>query len=208
MKNDVNVLHTNVDAECHDLKTVTVSFDFDETLKLSPLSVTDFIPGQLNLTFCLSEVANTIFPVNKAMILTPVKSIDLKQEEDDIKEPLYSGIDFLPNGRLVAVDNRNKQFLVYNDKLEKVGSYQLFYMPQSVVAVSEDKVAITSASALKLDILDVNNYNDITLDRTITVTTQYDSICQKDEKHFVVGIINHSRPVRIISSTGEEIDFN
>ncbi|XP_060598194.1 uncharacterized protein LOC132751978 [Ruditapes philippinarum] len=210
MKNDVDVLHTNVDAECHDLKTVTVSFDFDETLKLPPLSVTDYIPGQLTLKFCLSEVASTIVPVNKAMILTPLKSIDLKQKEDDVGEPLYTGIEFLPDGRLVAVDNKNKTLLVYNEKLEEVGSYQLSlnYPPQSVVAVSDEEVAVTSANGFKLDILNVNKSNDIKLDRTITVTTEYGSICQKDDQHFVVATIDHSTPVRIISSTGEEKDFN
>ncbi|XP_060585807.1 zinc-binding protein A33-like [Ruditapes philippinarum] len=150
MKNDVDVLHTNVDAECHDLKTVTVSFDFDETLKLPPLSVTDYIPGQLTLKSCLSEVASTISPVNKAMILTPIKSIDLKQKKDDDKEPYYTGIDFLPDGRLVAVDNKNKKLLVYNEKLEKAGSYQLSYPPQSVVAVCDEEVAVTSANGFKV----------------------------------------------------------
>jgi DNA-binding beta-propeller fold protein YncE len=121
---------------------------------------------------------------------------------------LYSGIDFLPDGRLVAVDNFNKKCLVYNEKLEKVGSYQLSYRPQSVVAESEDEVAITSGAALKLDILRVNKSNDITLDRTIKVTTQYESICQKDDTYFVGGTIDHSSPVRIISSTGEEKDLS
>ncbi|XP_060585809.1 uncharacterized protein LOC132741614 [Ruditapes philippinarum] len=208
MKNDVNVLHTNVDAQCHDLETVTISFDFDETLKLPPLSVTDYIPGQLTLKFCLSEVASTIVPVNKAMILTPIKSIDLKKKEDDVEEPFYGGIEFLPDGRLVAVDNNNKKFLVYNEKLEKVGSYQLSYRPQSVVAVCDEEVAVTSVIPLKLNILHVNKSNDIKLDRTIKVTTKYVSICQKDDKHFVGGTIDHSTPVRIISSTGEEKDFN
>ncbi|XP_060576115.1 uncharacterized protein LOC132733482 [Ruditapes philippinarum] len=207
MKNDVNILHKNVNAECHDLETVTATFDFDETLKLPPLPVTDYVPGQLTLLFCLSEVANTKVPVNTEVILTPVKSIDLKQGKGDKDEPLYTGIDFLPDGRLVAVDNENKKCLVYNEKLEKVGSYQLSYRPLSVVAVSEDKVAITSGGKL-LDILHVTKSNDITLDRRIKVTTNYYSICQKDDKYFVGGTIDHSPPVRMISSTGEEKDFN
>ncbi|XP_060565599.1 uncharacterized protein LOC132724685 [Ruditapes philippinarum] len=206
MKNDVNVLHTNVNTECQSLETVTVTFEFDETLKLPPLSVTDYVPGQLTLSFCLSEVANTIVPVNKTMILTPVNSIDIKQEKDDVREPFYTGIDFLPDGRLVAVDNKIMKFLVYNEKLEKVASYQLLHKPQSVVVVSEEEVAITSG--LKLNILRVNKSNDLTSDITIKVTTKYSSIFIKDDKHFVGGTINHSTPVRIISSTGEEKDFN
>ncbi|XP_060564782.1 uncharacterized protein LOC132723992 [Ruditapes philippinarum] len=208
LKNDANVLHKNVGAECKGLEPITVTFDFDETLKIPPLPVTDYVPGQLTLKCCLSKEANTIVPVKKTMILTPVNSIDLKQKGDDVKEPLYAGIDFLPDGRLVAVDNKNKKCLVYNEKLEKVGSYQLCYQPLSVVAVSEDEVAITSPAALKLDILHVNKSNDITLDRTIKVTTVYGSICLKDDKHFVAGTIEHSTPVRIISSTGGEKDFN
>jgi hypothetical protein len=208
MKNDVNVLHTNVGAECHDLETVTVTFDFDETLKLPPLPITDYVPGQLSVKFCLSETAKVIAPVNKAMRTTLVNSIDLKQKRSKEKEPLYAGIDFLPDGRLVAVDNKNEKCLVYNERLKKVGSYQLSYPPQSVVAVSEDEVAITSGGALKLDILRVNKSNDITLDRTIKVTTKYYSICHKDDKYFVGETNNHSSPVRIISSTGKEKDFN
>jgi DNA-binding beta-propeller fold protein YncE len=187
---------------------VTVTFDFDETLKLPPLPVTDYVPGQLTLKCCLSKEANTVVPVKKAMILTPVNSIDLKQKGDDVKEPLYAGIDFLPDGRLVAVDNVNKKCLVYNERLEKVGSYQLSYHPKSVVTVSEDEVAITSGNVFKLDILHVNKSNEITLDRKIKVTTQYDSICQKDDKYFVGGTIDHSTPVRMISSTGKEKDFS
>ncbi|XP_060556732.1 uncharacterized protein LOC132717315 [Ruditapes philippinarum] len=208
LKNDVNVLHKNVDAECQGLETVTVTFDFDETLKLPPLPVTDYVPGQLTLSFCLSEVAQTIVPVNKAMILSPVNSIDIKQKDDDEEEPLYTGIDFLPDGRLVAVDNKNKKFLVYDEKLEKVGSYQLSYYPYSVVAVSEDEVAITSSGALKLNILHVNKSNGITLDRTVKVTTEYDAICQKDDTYFVGGTSDHSTPIRMISSKGEEKDFS
>jgi DNA-binding beta-propeller fold protein YncE len=208
MKNEVNVLHKTVGQECQGLETVTATFDFDETLKLPPLPVTNYVPGQLTLSFCLSEVANTIVPVNKEVILTPVISIDLKQGQGDVEEPLYTGIDFLPDGRLVAVDNHNKKCLVYNEKLEKVGSYQLSYRPKSVVVVSEDEVAITSSGQFKFDILHVTKSNDITLDRTIKVTTKYHSICQKDDKYFVGGTFDHSSPVRMISSTGEEKDFN
>ena len=104
------------------------------------------------------------------MKLTPVISVDLKQSEDDKKEPHYSGIDFLPDGRLVAVDYYNKKCLVYNDKLEKVGSYKLPNNPLSVAALSEEEVAITSGHGFQLDILRVNKSNQITLERSYKVT--------------------------------------
>jgi hypothetical protein len=43
------------------------------------------------------------------MTLKSVSVIDLKKTGDYIGEPLYWGIDFLPDGRVVAVDNKNKK---------------------------------------------------------------------------------------------------
>ncbi|XP_053392210.1 uncharacterized protein LOC128554898, partial [Mercenaria mercenaria] len=46
-----------------------------------------------------------------------LETID-NQTGDDVGEPLYTGLDFLPDGRLVAVDNKNMKCLIYNEKLE------------------------------------------------------------------------------------------
>jgi phosphoglycerate-specific signal transduction histidine kinase len=82
MKNDIIVLDRNVDAECQGLETVIVNFDFDETLKLPPLPITDYFPGQLSLKFHLSDTTGALAPVSKAMSLTRVKSTDLKQKNN------------------------------------------------------------------------------------------------------------------------------
>ncbi|XP_053384628.1 tripartite motif-containing protein 72-like [Mercenaria mercenaria] len=172
MKKQVDELSSNVDKECQRLETVTVSFNFDETLKLPPLPISDYVPGQLTLAYSVSEAVKPVAPVDPIFKLTKITSIDLKQAGDDMEEPLYTGLDFLSDGRLVAVDRFNMKCLIYNEKLEKVGSYQLSYRPQSVVAVSEEEVAITS-----------------------------------DDRHFVVGTIDDTTPVRIVSQSGEEKDF-
>jgi WD40 repeat protein len=206
MKEDINVLYKKVNAECKGLETMTVNFEFDETLKLPPLPISVHVPGYLTLKSHLSEAASTIAPEKKAIKLTPVCTIDLMQDEG--KEPFYKGIDFLPDGRLVVVDNKNKKCLVYNTKLEKLGSFQLSSIPQSVVAVSDEKVMVTGGRSYKLDILRVDKSNEIMLDRSFTMTTRYDSVCIKDDEHFVGVTIEHPRPVRIIATTGEEKDFN
>ncbi|XP_053403321.1 uncharacterized protein LOC128558378 [Mercenaria mercenaria] len=208
MKKQVDELSSNVDKECQRLKTVTISFDFDETLKLPPLSISDYIPGQLTLKYSVPEAVKPITPVDPIVKLTKVTSIDLKQTGDDAEEPLYSGLDFLPDGRLVTVDNKNKKCLIYNEKLEKVGSYQLSYLPQSVVAVSEEEVAITCGNGYKIDFLRVSKSNKLILIRTCKVKTKYESICMKDERYFVVGTQDDTRPVRIVSLSGEEKDFS
>ncbi|XP_060597831.1 uncharacterized protein LOC132751646 [Ruditapes philippinarum] len=202
MESKVNAFCRNIKEEYKKLETVNISFQFDETLKLPPLPIIEYVPGQLQLKFNWQEYVNS---VDKAMILKPISVIDLKKTEDDIYEPLYTGIDFLPDGRLVAVDNKNKKCFVYNEKLEKVGSYQLSYTPLSVVVVSEEEVAITSEY---IEFLHVSKCNEISSSRTCKVKTKYDSVCLKDDRQFVVGTWDEPRPVRILSLTGEEHDFS
>ncbi|XP_045202186.2 uncharacterized protein LOC123555659 [Mercenaria mercenaria] len=208
LKKQANELYRDLDNECQNLQIATVSFQFDETLKLPPLTISACIPGKLTLKYTLPEAKGSVAPVDPNVKLTKITSIKLKKTGDDAGEPHYSGLDFLPDGRLVAVDNNNKKCLIYDEKLQRVGSYQLSYSPQSVVVVSEDEVAITSGKRYKVDFLRVSKFNEITLIRTCKVKTQYASICLKDERHYVVGTIDEARPVRIVSRSGEEKDFS
>ncbi|XP_060560887.1 uncharacterized protein LOC132720720 [Ruditapes philippinarum] len=205
MESNVNTLCRNTKEECQNLETVNISFHFDETLKLPPLQITEYVPGQLLLKSTRQGDVNS---VNKAMKLTPISAISLKKTGDDINETLYSGVDFLPDGRLVAVDNTNKKCLVYNEKLEKVGSYQLSYHPLSVAVISEKEVAITRGIGYKIEFLHVSKCNEIRSSKICNVNTNYYSICLKDDRQFVVGTFDEPRPVRIVSLTGEERDFS
>ncbi|XP_060567920.1 uncharacterized protein LOC132726601 [Ruditapes philippinarum] len=200
IKNEVHVLCRNFNEECQNLQMVTIFLDLDEQLNLPPQSFTDYIPGQLTLKYNERKNVNA---ENKVMTLTVDSSIDLKKEWDDFKQPFYSGIDFLPDGRLVAVDYNNKKLIVYNEKFVKLGSCQLSYYPLSVVAVSEDEVAITSGSEYIIDFIRISKANKIRRNRKCIVTTKYDSICLKDNSQFVVGTIDYQIPVEIISSAGE-----
>ncbi|XP_060577126.1 uncharacterized protein LOC132734409 [Ruditapes philippinarum] len=200
IEKDANVICRDVNEECQNFQTMTISFDFDEQLNLPPESISDFVPGQLTLKYHELENVNG---VNKVKILTQVSSFDLKKTDDDIEEPFITGLDFLPDGRLVAVDNNNMKLIVYDEKLEVLGSYQLSYGPLAVVSVSEDEVAITSGDKYMIDLLRVGKANEISSRRKYRVTTKYDSICLKDNSQFVVGTFDYQIPVEIISLAGE-----
>ncbi|XP_060578657.1 E3 ubiquitin-protein ligase TRIM31-like [Ruditapes philippinarum] len=202
MENEVNVLCRHVQEEIQNSDTATITFHFDDALKLPPLPITEYIPGQLILKSLRQGDANSD---NTEITLTPVFSIDLKKTGDDMKEPFITGIDFLPDGRLVAVDKYNKTFLACNEKLEKVGSYQLSYEPMSVVAVSEDEVAITSGSEYIIEFLRVSKANEISLSGKINVSTKYFSVCLKDNRHLMVGTYDEQRPAEIVSLTAGQI---
>ncbi|XP_045202664.2 uncharacterized protein LOC123556126 [Mercenaria mercenaria] len=208
MKKQADELHRDVDNDYHNLEIATVSFEFDETIILPPLPISDYVPGKLTLNYALPKTKKSVAPVDPIVKLTKIISIDLKQTGDDVEEPIYKGLDFLPDGRLVAVDYNNKKCLIYNEKLEKVGSFQLSYLPRSVATVSEDEVAITSGGKYQIDFLRVSKSNDITFIRACKVSTKYESICLKDEEHFAIGTIDDARLVRIVSLLGEEKDFS
>ncbi|XP_053392215.1 uncharacterized protein LOC128554906 [Mercenaria mercenaria] len=208
MRKKADELSSNVDKECQKLESMTILFDFDECFKLPPLPISEYVPGQLTLKYSIPEAIKPITRVEPIVMFTKKTSIDLEQTGDDVKEPLYTGLDFLPDGRLVAVDNKNMKCLIYNEKLEQLGSFQLSYHPQSVVVVSEEEVAILSANPCKIDFLRVKKSNDITLIRTCQVKRMCNSICLKDDRNFVVGTFDDIRPVRIVSMLGEEKDFS
>ncbi|XP_053391452.1 uncharacterized protein LOC128554228 [Mercenaria mercenaria] len=155
-----------------------------------------------------TKILKTVSPEQSPVQLCLISSTETKSTKDDEKEPFYSGIDYLLDGRLVAVDNNNRKCVVFNEKLQKVGSHQLSYFPQSLVAVSEEQVAITSGGCYKIDILRVSKSSEITLIRRCKVTAKYDSICLKDDGHFVVGTSDDSRIFRFLSLSGREKDYS
>lgn len=208
LKTQIDELRTKIEETCQDLETVSVSFDFDETLMLPPLPIEEYTPGQLTLKYSEMDTVKSVADKDSILNLEKITSIDLKHINDETEEPLYTGLDFLSDCRLVTVDNRNEKCLVFNEKLEKVGSYQLSFMPQSVVAVSEEEVAITSADDYKIEFLRVSTSYEITFSRTSQVSTEYDSLTMKDDENFVAGTINDTRPVRVVSLSGKEKDFN
>lgn len=87
---------------------------------------------------------------------------------------MYSGIAFLPDGRLVAVDNTNMKCLVYNYNLRVLKSQKLSFEPLGVVSVSANEVAVTTGEAQTINFLKIKRNNKITEDLYIAVSQNVD----------------------------------
>ncbi|KAH3870600.1 hypothetical protein DPMN_033788 [Dreissena polymorpha] len=60
--------------------------------------------------------------------------LDLHKTGDDEKEPYLTGLDFLPDGKLVAVDNFNNKCIILNERLQRLGTpYKFNYRPQCFI---------------------------------------------------------------------------
>jgi WD40 repeat protein len=134
--------------------------------------------------------------------LTLLASIELKQGEGDVMEPLYTGLDFLPDGRLVAVDNYNKKCLVYNQKLEKMGFVLLPDNPRDVTVMNDEDTAVSSGP--KIYFIKISKSSDATVTRTLKVAMNCYSICMMSDDSFLVGCYDDPQPIRVISVKGEE----
>ncbi|KAH3803866.1 hypothetical protein DPMN_132136 [Dreissena polymorpha] len=135
-------------------------------------------------------------------------SVDLPQTGDDEEKPFLSGLDFLPDGRLVAVDNNNMKCIILNEQLQRLGTpYKFKNYPHSVVCVSHDTLCVTGG-VKQVCLLSVSTDNTITLTRKIDTTSNIDSICCMSPSNMVVSTYDEPRHARMLSVDGVESDFD
>ncbi|KAH3804128.1 hypothetical protein DPMN_132410 [Dreissena polymorpha] len=190
------------------LSTMTVSFPKQVTSLLEMGSNSIKLNCVGNKTVDTSPIS--LSSQSKPVTLKLLVSVDLPKTGDDKEKPFLSGLDFLPDGRLVAVDNFNMKCIILNERLQRLGTpYKFKSIPQSVVCVSHDTLCVTGGGGYKtVCLLSVSTDNTITLTRKINTTSLFISICCMSPSHMVVSTHYDPRPVRMISVDGVETDFD
>ncbi|KAH3804124.1 hypothetical protein DPMN_132406 [Dreissena polymorpha] len=204
-------------------KRKTIESTMDDQRKIKFLSTTVSFPQQV--TSLLEMGSNSIklnYEGNKTVDTSPISlssqprplileqlvSVDVPKTGDDKEEPLLAGLDFLPDGRLVAVDNKNMKCIILNERLERLGTpYTFKHSPLGVVCVSHDTLCVTGG-VKQVFLLSVSTDNTIRLTREITTSSQFDSICCMSPSNMVVSTYDDPRPARMISVDGVESDFD
>lgn len=180
---------------------ISCSFDCNkEVLQIlnSDVNLATFDINNEPIDFSASKVENIIK-------LKPVTSVKFMQSQDDTKTPLFTGMDFFPDGRLAVVDNPNYMIYVMSVNLEVVRLYKFDESPHSVAVVSNTEIAVTCRCSIAF--LHVNKTNVIRLTRTVKTSALYYSICLMNEKTFLVSTYDNKLPVKTITMTGEEKEF-
>ncbi|XP_052260664.1 uncharacterized protein LOC127864815 isoform X2 [Dreissena polymorpha] len=138
----------------------------------------------------------------KPVTLELLVSVDLKQYQYDGKEPLLTGLDFLPDGRLVSVDNMNWKCIIMDDRLKRQGTpYTFNTNPFDVVCLSHNELAVTMNDKT-IRLLSVSPGSDIGMTRTIQTSTDVFSICCMTPTDMVVSTHNDTDQVRKITQSG------
>ncbi|XP_052217330.1 uncharacterized protein LOC127835101 isoform X4 [Dreissena polymorpha] len=143
---------------------------------------------------------------SRPVTLELIVSLNLPKSEDNEREPLLSGLDFLSDGRLVALDNLNKKCMILNEGLRRLGPpYTLKSYPKDVAVLSNSEIVVTCFECLLF--LSVSSDNVISLTRQIKTSSSFSSICCKTPTQMVVSTSDDIRNVRMISVDGVETDF-
>ncbi|XP_052217181.1 uncharacterized protein LOC127835031 isoform X2 [Dreissena polymorpha] len=142
------------------------------------------------------------------LTLQQLVSMDIKQTEGDEREPFISGLDFMPDGRLIAVDNGNLKCLILNERLQLQGiPYKFKTFAHCVVCLSKYEFAVTVGNKT-VCLLFVSPDNVISLITELNTTSLFASICCITRSNMVVSAIFDPRPVRMITVDGVESDFD
>jgi len=75
--------------------------------------------------------------------LKELRTLNLVQTSDDEKNPLITGLDFLPHGRIAAIDSNNRKLYILNERLEKQGSYTFRGKPYDVASFKDNNLVVT-----------------------------------------------------------------
>jgi hypothetical protein len=182
------------------------------------LEYLDVTSENANTSSCFEEVkqcelrsqdikidANQI-PDHRIIKMEKVKSVDLKSSLENESEPLYTGLDFLPNGGLIAVDNANKKIVVMNEDLEITKTYIHDTVLLDVLCISMENVFVTNGPELLT--FDVNDDDICSRMNTIEIPQVVDSLSEYNNDMFVVGTYASNKPAALMYKNGEIKDFD
>ncbi|XP_052258202.1 uncharacterized protein LOC127862966 isoform X4 [Dreissena polymorpha] len=144
---------------------------------------------------------------NRPVTLQLLKAVDVVKPKDDNNDPFVTGLDFLSDGRLVAVDNRNNKCVIMNVRLQRKGQpYNFKTAVLDVRCLFHYLIAVSTGK--QICILSINSECTISLIKRINTSCPIYSISCMTSSKMVVSTYNDNRSVRMISYDGVEEDFD
>lgn len=189
------------------LKTVEMEFLLKKKTTIEGIIEQSERPGYVKLKTTRTNIRP--FEDEVPMKLEHIRSVDVTQERNEYKEPLYTGMDFLPDGRLVAVDNKNAKLKLFDENLKNLSSFKLPTHPTGIVVIrNEIAIPFANPSCQEMHFYFVDENNVISFVRKFSLPGQFSSIYVMDDDKFVMTTINGSKPVRTVSVLGHVTDLD
>ncbi|XP_052777742.1 uncharacterized protein LOC128215053 [Mya arenaria] len=106
-------------------------------------------------------------------------------------EPLISGLDFISQQRILAVDNRNYKLILLNADLTIVNVHTFDRAPVDVVVIGNSAVVSIPGYQI-LEVFDITRDNRIVLKAHLPTISQYSSLCKFDDTS-IIGCVLHDK---------------
>jgi len=84
-----------------------------------------------------------VHAANEIIKLLALSTDRFKKKRGDKEWPYISSLDFLSDGRIVAIDNHNERCLILGPNLQRLGSYHFDTAPFGVTCFGNDQLAVT-----------------------------------------------------------------
>jgi len=84
-----------------------------------------------------------VFTANPIITLQELPTKKLKRIRGDKKWPFISSLDFLSDGRIVAIDHNNDKCLILGTDLQRLGSFDFDDKPLSVACFGSDQLSVS-----------------------------------------------------------------
>lgn len=133
-----------------------------------------------------------------------VASVDVKAQHEDEKIPLYTGMEFFSDGRLIVIDSWNCKCLLMNEQLETLASYKHTTHIYGVASVTDTGILLTGVNTLEQLKLDGDEFIH---EGSIQIKSRALSVSKLDNEQLVIGTFDSKQPVKIACKTGEEKYF-
>ncbi|XP_052818215.1 uncharacterized protein LOC128244239 [Mya arenaria] len=170
-------------------------FEFNKTLLSFIQSGDDIGSLKVEKTFTKATSGSFIRP----FMLRLLASRNLKQDEYGDREPLITGLDFLSDGRIVAVDNWNYRLIVYDQQLNNLATQLLDFQPQGIITTGDRKAVITTCSGCMILNFNINADDTIIELPAFHCNRQYESISTMPGDWFCATTLVHKYPVGMVS---------
>ncbi|XP_052776887.1 uncharacterized protein LOC128214451 isoform X2 [Mya arenaria] len=192
------------------LDSTSLSIHTEHMFKESGIQQKHDVAVQVNSSDISHQNENTK-PIKNTVIRKTVslqRQVTLSVETySDNEDPFISGIDFLEDGRLVALDNANNKCLVLGGNLHILGQpFTFFTKPLDICAYKGNQAAVTSGNYIYF--LVVDQFNTTRLIRKVSTSASYFSISRFNRSGFLCSAYRDAKaPIREVDFEGNEIDF-
>ena len=123
---------------------------------------------------------------------------------DDRVDSWHTGVEFLPDGRLVLVDRQNKKVKVYSKTYRIQQTYTLSSKPWDVTKVGENEISVSLPEEHGVQVLDLSD-GDIQMSNYFATTQRCYGITFARGKYFTLSYDGSPAALLILSSGGEEL---